>query len=258
MIRRIIDRTASLILPICNYDAQQLLPSPAMHVVYNFIDFAHFDARIDGTTLRERLDVGPGQVVVLMLGGFNPIKGTREFVDAAVSLLETHPDAVFMIAGPIPDPSIRNRINGLSVYMDGAKNRIPQRDAHRIRFLGVRSDVPELLAASDILCFPSTVPHFARPVIEASAMGLPVIASDLGGPRELVRHEETGILVPPADSAALADAMKRLIADPDLREKMGSNGRVFAAEQFDAQHNTREVLKLYDGIFDKENVTRST
>lgn len=255
VIRRIIDRTAALILPICRYDADQLLPSPAIHVVYNFIDFAQFDAAIDGGSVRAELGIAPGTRVVTMLGGVNPIKGTREFVQAASALLEAYPDVVFLIAGPLPEANLRNTINGLRVYDRKLRARIPRQHASRIRFLGVRKDIPQLLAASDMLCFPSTVPHFARPVIEASAMGRPVIASDLGGPRELVQHEKTGLLVPAGDDKALSAAIQRLLDDDALRGEMGRAGMVFAAEHFDARKNTARVLALYDEISRKENLS---
>jgi glycosyltransferase involved in cell wall biosynthesis len=255
VIRRIIDRTAARILPICRYDAEQLLPSPSMHVVYNFIDFAQFDASIDGAPLRAALGIEDGAQVVCLLGGVNPIKGTHVFVKAAASLLDAHPDAVFLIAGPVPEQNLRNRINGLCVYERKLRAQIPKTHMSRIRFLGVRKDIPQLLAASDMLCFPSTVPHFARPIIEASAMGLPVVASDLGGPRELVKQEETGLLVPAGSAAALADAIERLLGDDALRASMGRAGMAFAAEQFDARKNTARVLAQYDEIFREEKLS---
>lgn len=253
IIRRIIDRNADLILPICHYDAGELQPSPNIHVVYNFIDFAQFDASLDGASVRGELQIGNNQPVVTMLGGVNPIKGTREFVDAALRVHNDHPNAVFLIAGPLPDDSWRNRINGMRVYRESVFSRLPQTHADFIRFIGVRNDIPQLLAASDILCFPSTVPHFARPVIEASAMGVAAIASDLGGPRELLRHGETGLLVPPSEPAALADAIRRVISDPALRREMGRHGIAFARKLFDAEKNVATVIDLYDRMFEDDN-----
>ena len=255
LIRRIIDSTASLILPICRYDAEQLLPSPLINVVYNFIDFSQFDAAIDGSATKSEIGIPGESPVVLMLGGMNPIKGTKEFVEAAATLLQRHPDAHFLVAGPTAGRDLRARISGMRGYALATEALVPSELRDRIRFLGVRSDIPELLAATDILCFPSTVQHFARPVIEASAMGRAVIASDLGGPRELVRHEGTGLLVPPADSAALAAAIDRLLSDADARRRMGAAGIAFAREHFDAAKNTQRVVRLYDELFEKENLS---
>lgn len=252
LIRRAIDRCADLVLPICRHDAAQLRPSPRIHVVYNFIDFAQFDAAIDGGGIREELGIAADAPVVLMLGGINPIKGTRAFVAAGLEVLRQFPAAVFLVAGAVPDDGFRNRISGQRVYRDLVRSLIPAAMSSSIRFLGVRNDIPKLLAASDILCFPSTVPHFARPVIEASAMGVPVVASDLGGPQELVRDGETGLLVPAGDAAALATGIGRLLGDPGRAAAMGRAGILFAREHFDATRNTAEVLRLYDRLFDEQ------
>ncbi|MBR9975524.1 MAG: glycosyltransferase family 4 protein [Bacteroidetes bacterium] len=257
LIRRIIDRTSDLVLPICRHDAAQLLPSPRIHVVYNFIDFALFDASLDGAGIRAELGIASDAPVVLMLGGINPIKGTREFVAAAVEVQRQFPEAVFLIAGAVPDNSFRNRISGRRVYRDIVRSLIPENMSSSIRFLGVRSDIPRLLAASDMLCFPSTVSHFARPVIEASAMGIPVIASDLGGPQELVSDGETGLLVPAGDVAALAEGIGCLLGDPQRAAEMGRAGIVFAREHFDAARNTAAIVRLYDRLFDDDRSTKS-
>lgn len=252
LIRRVIHRSADLILPICRYDGEQLIASPSIRVVYNFIDFAQFDATIDGGRVRQQLGIAADTPVALMLGGVNPIKGTKEYIAAAVDVLRTHPEAVFLVAGPMPEGSFRNRLNGLRAYNGAVMKRAKEASPDRIRFLGVRTDIPELLAASDVLCFPSTVPHFARPVIEASAMGLSVIASDLGGPQELVRNGETGYLVPSRNSSAIAEKLRTLFDDASLRKRLGAAGIAYAQEHFDAEVNTRRVLEYYDSLFAQE------
>jgi glycosyltransferase involved in cell wall biosynthesis len=244
-IRRIIDRCASIIIPICHYDAAQLLPTPRIHVVYNFVDLSRFDDSISGSTVRAELGIDSSAPVALMLGGVNAVKGTLEFVSAALRVLDTLPDAVFLIAGPMDGNGFRNTISGRAVYGKRVRSFIPQRLKNRIRLLGIRNDIPELLAASDVLCFPSTVPHFARPVIEASAMGVAVVASDLGGPQELVHDGETGLLVPPNDVPALAAALHRVLSDPGLRARLGQAGRQFALREFDAGKNTARIVELY-------------
>ncbi len=245
IVRRVIDRNADAIIPISHYDASQLIPTDRIHVVHNFVDFSVFDASLDGAAVRTELGIDPRAPVLLMLGGVNPVKGTREYVEAAARVVTLHPDAVFLVAGEVPAPSLRTTISGLMRYRRAVEAAIPVFHASSIRFIGVRRDVPRLLAACTALCFPSTTPHFARPVIEASAMGKPVVASDLGGPQELVVGGETGILVPACDSRALADAILRLLDTPHLADSMGSAGLVHARKHFDATINTREVIGVY-------------
>ena len=250
LVRAVIRHNADIVIPICRYDAEQLTPAPNIHVVYNFVDFTQFHSGIDGSAVRAELGIAPGAPVAVFLGGMSRVKGTREFVAAALRVLETKKDAVFLIAGQLPGPGLRATLSGARKYRSDVERMIPASAAASIRFIGVRRDVPQLLAAADYLVFPSTVAHFARPVIEASAMGKPVIASDIGGPRELVRDGETGLLVPPSDDAALAGAMLRLIEDPDGARRLGANGTLFAQEQFDAQKNVRRVITLYESLFE--------
>jgi glycosyltransferase involved in cell wall biosynthesis len=246
LIRKVIDTCADVVIPICNYDASQLIASDKIHVVYNFVDFKQFDAHLTAPEIRAELGIAEESRIVLMLGGSNPIKGTEHFVSAAVNLAGQFPDVEFLIAGEIPEDSYRNKLNGRASYHRRIVLSIPEEYRTRIRFIGVRNDIPKLLSESFCLCFPSTVAHFARPAIEASAMAKPVIASDLGGPKELVRNNITGLLVAPEDSSALAEAMQRLLDSPERAEVMGKEGLAFAKQQFDADANGAEVQKLYE------------
>lgn len=249
MVRKIIDEYSDVIIPICRYDAEQLIFSVKIHVVYNFIDFGKFNPTLKAPHLYNELGIDPSHKIVTMLGGINPIKGTIEFIQAAVRVFAENPNVVFFVAGPIPKTSIRNRLNGLSNYYQKVKKIIGEsRYPESIRFIGVRNDIPELLSITNVLCFPSTVPHFARPIIEASAMGVPVIASDLGGPRELVMNGTTGFLVSTNDEDELARTINVLIHDEELAHEMGMNGVEFAREKFSAEKNIQEIIKLYDSI----------
>ncbi len=104
--------------------------------------------------------------------------------------------------------------------------------APRLRRLGYRTDVAELLAAADIFALPSHFEGLPMSVIEAMLCGLPVVATAIRGPREQVVDGETGLLVPPADPASLASALARLAGDPALRARMGEAGRVRACGRF--------------------------
>jgi glycosyltransferase involved in cell wall biosynthesis len=115
----------------------------------------------------------------------------------------------------------------------------------RVRLLGERGDVPELLADADVFLLASRSEGLPLSVIEAMAAGLPVVASDVGGLRELVRDGETGTLVPPGDPAALANALRPLVADRELRRCFGSAGRERAKGLFDLSGFRRAHLELY-------------
>jgi glycosyltransferase involved in cell wall biosynthesis len=116
----------------------------------------------------------------------------------------------------------------------------------RVRLLGERDDVPELLAGSDVFVLSSRSEGLPVSVLEAMAAELPVVASNVGGLAELVVDGETGVLVPPGDAQALADALTRLIQDPELRRRLGAAGRARAEALFDLSGFRRAHLDLYE------------
>ncbi|NOY06822.1 MAG: glycosyltransferase family 4 protein [Chlorobi bacterium] len=246
IVRRCIHRYADAVIPICRYDAEQLIPSPKIRVVYNFIDFSVFDRNMDGDSVRARYEIGPTEKVVLMLGGVNPIKGTKEFVRAAERILAEYSDYWFLVAGEVPEKSMRAILSGKWKYareVNRIVEGIPRRE--RIVFTGNVSRVVPYIAAADLVCFPSTVPHFARPIIEAAAMARPVVASDLGGPRELVVPGKTGLLVEPGNPDALAEAITAILEKPEVASAMGEEGCRFAREHFDAAKNIQLIMDIY-------------
>jgi glycosyltransferase involved in cell wall biosynthesis len=116
----------------------------------------------------------------------------------------------------------------------------------RVRLAGERSDVPELLAESDVFVLSSRSEGLPVSVLEAMAAELPVVATDVGGLAELVVDGETGILVPPGDEAALTEALGRVVADRELRRRLGTAGRARAESSFDLSAFRRAHLELYE------------
>jgi glycosyltransferase involved in cell wall biosynthesis len=114
----------------------------------------------------------------------------------------------------------------------------------RLRRLGYREDVPALLAAADIFTLPSFFEGLPMSVIEAMLTGLPVVASNIRGPREQVEDGRTGLLVPPRDAPALAAALARLAGDAALRARMGAAGRDAALARYDEARVVARTLDL--------------
>ena len=117
--------------------------------------------------------------------------------------------------------------------------------ADRVVFAGQRDDVPGLLAGSDVLCLPSSVEGLPLVVLEAMAQGKPVVATAVGGTPELVVDGETGLLVPPGDAGALADALEEILRDPELARRLGEAGRRRVLQSFSLSAMTGRVLGLY-------------
>ena len=131
---------------------------------------------------------------------------------SALTKLDPEAFAELVIVGDGPD---RDRVEG----------ELARSSLGRVRLLGERDDVPSLLSNADVFVLASRSEGLPLSVVEAMAAGLPVVASDVGGLRELVRDGETGMLVPSRDPAALADALQPLLADRELRRRLGSAGR---------------------------------
>jgi glycosyltransferase involved in cell wall biosynthesis len=115
----------------------------------------------------------------------------------------------------------------------------------QVRFLGYRRDVPDLLALMDLVVMPSLRESFGMVALEAMAMKIPVIASRIGGLKEVVKHEVAGFLVPPGDADALAEAIRRLVENPEMSRKMGEAGRQRVEEHYGLDITVRKIEELY-------------
>jgi glycosyltransferase involved in cell wall biosynthesis len=181
--------------------------------------------------IRTELAVAGGQVVVLAVSRLVWHKGYPELAVA----MQAVPDAALWVVGERlasdrgPDMEALLRDTGLG---------------DRLRLLGYRADVPALMDAADIFVLPSRFEGLPMSVIEAMLTGLPVVACDVRGPAEQVVPELTGLLVPPGDAPALAAALRRLVADPALRKRMGEAGRARALEHYDEAKVLARTLDL--------------
>lgn len=260
LFQAIVDWTASRVIAISHNDARQLRPGPKIHIIYNFIDFGTFDRSINGNGLKVELGIPLEASVVLMLGGIAPPKGTLILVQALSYLHRLVPEVYTVVAGPPPATlsergfkGVIKRVLRTGAYQEAVREAVavlPDAAQSRLIFTGIRQDVPMLLAMADCLVFPSTVPHFARPIIEAAAMAKPSVASDLGGPQELVIHGDTGLLVPPADPEALAEAIAQMLQHPDAAHQMGEAAFERAMRLFNAENNARDTIAIYNDILE--------
>jgi glycosyltransferase involved in cell wall biosynthesis len=267
-IRRVVDHNADRVVAISGHDADQLIPSPRIHVIHNFVHFDRFDRSLTGESIRREFDIPAEAPIIAMLGGISEPKGTLTLIRTLPALIEAVPGVRVLVAGPPPhpldEPGVRGLVQralGVDAYPRAVARAIaelgPAARAALI-FTGIRRDMPEILAASACLVFPSTVPHFARPVIEAAAMGVPSVASDLGGPRELIADGETGLLVPPRDPAALAAGIAALLSDPAHVRSFGEAAYRRARAMFDAGTNAAATVALYAEILDDRGNVRLT
>jgi glycosyltransferase involved in cell wall biosynthesis len=251
LFRHLIHCYADRVVAICQDNAHQLIPSDRIRVIYNFVDFALFDRRISGAGFRQELGLSPGAPVVLMLGGVAIPKGTWPFVQALPLVQQYLPDVHFVVAGAVPalETGWGGRLSRVQTYYRHIRQFIAAHDlGDAVHLVGMRQDVPQLLAACDLLAFPAVVPHFARPIIEAGAMAKPAVASNLGGPDELIVDGETGLLVPPDDTQALAEAIVAILTQSDKAQAMGEAGYERARRLYSAGTNAAQTFALYEEL----------
>lgn len=209
----------------------------------NGIDIARFDRRrlsnesLDA--LRDEIGLEPGAPVVGFVGRLVEEKGILDLLEAARSVVGAIPNVQLLIIGPYDEEK-----------PDALRPDVAERYglAGRCRFLGMRHDMPELYALMDVLVLPSYREGFPRAPMEASAMGVPAVVTDIRGCREAVEPGVNGLLFPAGDADALSRALVELLSDEEGRARMGAAGRAMSEDRFDEQKVFRRVLDQYERL----------
>lgn len=160
-------------------------------------------------------------------------KGVQEFIDAASILTQNYPNVSFQFVG---SPDEGNRSSVTETFM---------KEQTAIHYLGHQNNIRHILSQSDIFVLPSYREGLPRTSMEALSMGLPIVTTDVVGCRETVDEGINGFLVPPYNALALAEAIKKLIENPDLRSRMGQAGREKALREFDVATIVDKHLEVY-------------
>lgn len=178
-----------------------------------------------------------GPPIVMFAGRMLRDKGVGIFIEASRILHATHPEVRFVLVGAV-DPS-----NPATVSTEQIQDWTVER---AVEWWGDRTDMPNVLSGAWIVALPSTHREgLPKVLLEAAACGRPLVASDVPGCREIVRHEVNGLLVPPRDSHALASAFRRLLESTELRTRFGRAGREIVEQEFSQEIIVRQTLDLY-------------
>ncbi|MCB0032089.1 MAG: glycosyltransferase family 4 protein [Anaerolineales bacterium] len=207
------------------------LPRDRTTTIHSGLDPTPF-LNADGADLRAEMGVPPDRPVILHVAHLRPIKDHPTLLRACARLCEEGVGFELWLVGYGPEEA---RLQALAAELGLADH---------CRFLGRREDIPALLAAADIAVLCSRQEGLPGALMEAMAAGRPIVATDVGGVPELVLPEETGLLVPPGDPAALAVALRRLLADPALRQTLGdaAQTRLLSHFQLDAKIEALEAV----------------
>ena len=216
------------------------LPPGQVMTIPNWVNPDEYRALPDPQRARARFDVQQ-PLVVGMVGQMTPAKGPEEFIRAAALVASLRDDVAFLVAGETEERGFQftERLRQLTRELSVSD---------RIHFLGRVEDLPGLFAALTMLVLPSWQEAFSIVLIQAMAAGLPVIASDVGGPAEIVTHGVTGLLVPPRRVEALAQAINRLLGDSDLRRRLGVAARKEVETRFERETVINQIESVYRDV----------
>ncbi|HVS37880.1 MAG TPA: glycosyltransferase, partial [Gemmataceae bacterium] len=190
----------------------------------------------DHAELRRQLGLDPYRRYVAMVARFHPVKDHAMLLHAFAKAAASRPDVDLLLVG---DGPLRGELQALTARLG---------IGGRVRFLGVRSDVPDLLRAVDLFALTSVSEAASLTLLEAMASRLPVVVTAVGGNPEIVRHDVEGLLVPRGDAAAAAAALLRLLDDPTAAKAMGEAGRARVEERYQLSRTIEAYWRLYQRL----------
>jgi glycosyltransferase involved in cell wall biosynthesis len=236
------------VIAVADFVADRLVTTPGygvrkdaivrIHTGFDFARLAAVRGANDGSD--ELRASGP---VIVTVGRFSGYKGHRYLVDAMPRVLQRFPDATFLLVGAGTTLlSIEEQVARLGIESS-------------VRFVGESPDALELIAGADVMALSSLSEGLPLALLEAHALGKPIVASAVGGSPELVQDGVTGFLVPPRDPPALADAIIALLSDGALRRSFGERGQALVRDQFSAAAMVEQTERLYLELASSKGVT---
>jgi glycosyltransferase involved in cell wall biosynthesis len=220
-------------------DSGQRLP---LAVVHNGVDVARFDPDADHADIRQRF-FGRSDVFVFgMVGRVHPNKGQLEFLQFAHEMAGRHPNARFLIVGAAP-PGFEGYHAKVASCIDafGLTGRALLTNVPSV-------EIPSTVHSIDVLVAPSYIESFSYSLLEAMSMRCPVIATDVGGNREMMVDGESGLIVPAVDVPALVNAAERLLADAGLRARLGRAARERVLQRFTLSEMAHRTIAIYKEV----------
>lgn len=198
-------------------------------------DLERIEAAPPADDLWRRLGL-EGRRVVGIVAKLSRVKGHRHFLEAAAFVSKAHADVAFLVVGDGPE---RERLEHAAADLGLSA---------KVHFVGVRDDVPSILKSLEVFVLSSTSEGSPNVILEAMAAGAPVVATRVGGIPDLVVDGQSGLLVEPRDSASMARAVKRLLADGDAARAMGERGRELARERYDIDAVVGRMEDTFDSL----------
>lgn len=216
------------------------IPGHLLETIHSGVDLHRFDGISPPKGLREQLGIPDGHILVGTMAAMADHKDYPNLLQAADMVCRKNASISFCAVGSGPE---EDRLHALASELGLGK---------RFVFTGFRKDVGPFLKSYDIFVHPSYLEGLGTAILDAQAVGLPVIATRTGGIPEIVSHGENGILVPPRDPRALADAICDLAANPELRRRLGESARA-SVEQFSIERTVEKNLAMYAALLARDS-----
>lgn len=242
----ILEKIASLfadrIIVLTNIEKRDMLrynigKPQKIEVIHSGLDLNRYNKEINIKEKRAEFNIGQDNFLVGMIGRLETVKGPEYFVDASKHIAGEMPQTRFLLVG---DGNLKEALISRSKQLNVAD---------KVIFAGWRDDIPEILSILDVLVLPSLNEAVGRVLLEAGALAKPVVATDVGGIPEVVKNNETGILVPPGDSKKIAEAVIDLLKDERRRFEMGLAAKDWISTNFNENRMVSEIHSLYGSFF---------
>ena len=219
-----------------DYVKLSVCPPEKLFKIHSGVDLKQF-MQPNGNSLEKKRSLGLDHngIVIGFVGWLLPIKGPEYLLKAMAHIWPDHPTASLVMVGK-GELDVDLRAQALRMNANG-----------KVKFLGWREDIHEIMPVFDMLVLPSLNEGMGRVLVEAMAAGKPVVASEVGGIPDLVKHGETGYLVRPADEKALANGIKKILNDPEQAKKMGRRGKEYC-RQFSLEAMIEKLDRLYSDL----------
>lgn len=225
--------------------SRERFPPQKIITIHNGVEIPQLPTLDQRIALQRQFTGGETRFIISVIANFRKMKGHKEILEAGRLLVDKIPEILFIFAG---EGELKNEIQR-KVENDYILSRI-------IRFIGVIADPLPLLYASHIFLLASHWEGCPTSVLEAMSAGVPVIATDVGGVPEIIKNEETGILIPPKNPEAIAEAIYHLYTNHSLREKLAMAGRKHVEQNFSLDSMVSKIESIFEQLIQKKCVEK--
>jgi len=211
-----------------------------VHVVHNGVDVERFRPPVDRAEAKKLLGLDSERLVISMIARLDEEKGHRFFFEAVKALSKSFDIQWLVVGTGRGEERIKSQAKEIGVV-------------DQIQFLGLRRDVPEILAATDLYVFPTLQEGFPNALLEAMSAGCAVVASDFPGNLEVAQHERNALITPMRDAAALTAAIARLLADRHLADRLACQARLDIERGFSLAAYASKMSNLYETLWRQQH-----